>query len=244
MARLIYSREGDHSDDKDRKKRLAAVLMALGDLHMEIGKVPSSPLLLLFHAKHDTSNHIAENFPRAVEDYQGCFEQLRTLVDPLDRQLAEISFKMAVAYQFDKSYDKAKEGVQLALGVLEGRLSKVKDTPQGKGKGKETSLAQTDEVKELEELIVIMKEKLDDVEFQISHPAPATGPGSTLEFLTTLLPQQGATSHSFQAAGSSSSSFAPVKDLSGLVRSKKADPPTEGSSSSSSTPAPKKQRIE
>jgi hypothetical protein len=154
VARVIFSKTGQ---DPEKKKKLVGVMMALGDLHMEIGDFffclcvefrfsLTNPFLLLF-----LFSFPPENFPRAVEDFDGCLGNLRDIVDPLDRQLAEVYFKISLAYTFDKSFVKAREALLAALGILENRVAHLKETSP------DSSSA---EIHEIEGILSLMAEKV------------------------------------------------------------------------------------
>ena len=180
-----------------------------------------------------------------MEDYQGCLVQQRIYLDPLDRQLAETTFKLSLAHLYAKDLEKAKEGVLESIQLLESRLAKISSADANdKGKGKErqdsTETLQNEEAKELSDLIELMREKLEDINFLIQNPGEMTAPANVVSGDVASLTAAAAvvtTTNAFTPAANSAS----VNVLTSLVRKRETTTPNASSSSaqasSSSTPS-------
>ena len=180
-----------------------------------------------------------------MEDCQGCLVQQRIYLDPLDRQLAETTFKLSLAHLYAKDLEKAKEGVLESIQLLESRLAKISSADANdKGKGKErqdsTETLQNEEAKELSDLIELMREKLEDINFLIQNPEEMTAPANVVSGDVASLTAAAAvvtTTNAFTPAANSAS----VNVLTSLVRKRETTTPNASSSSaqasSSSTPS-------
>ncbi|XP_002963501.2 protein HGV2 [Selaginella moellendorffii] len=131
IARVIHERQHTHTLEE------VDVISGLADISLE-----------------------KEDFQTCLDDYSKALEILKGLVEPDNRQLAELYFKMALAKQLSKAPKEAIECCHLAVAVCENRLERLK--------GEVT--CRDEEIKEMELLLVDLKEKVDELHQMAAAP--------------------------------------------------------------------------
>ncbi|KAJ7556783.1 hypothetical protein O6H91_05G098000 [Diphasiastrum complanatum] len=168
IARVIHEKQHTHTIAE------VDVITALGDVSLE-----------------------KEDFQTSFEDYTRALEILKGLVEPDDRHLAELNFKLALAQELGGKLQEAIENCLKAASVCKARLQRLKteedslntnklqeekeQSEQGHGANdndiaanseehaqKVTRVAQ--EIKEIEQLLVDLREKVDDLREMESAP--------------------------------------------------------------------------
>lgn len=99
-----------------------------------------------------------ENWDEAVDDYTHALEIKKSVLAPNNRQLAEVYFKISLAYDYALNYEESKEYLHQSILVFESKLKQLDDalqtTTNKKGKGKMTdethqNESERDEINEL-----------------------------------------------------------------------------------------------
>ncbi|KAI5058326.1 hypothetical protein GOP47_0026496 [Adiantum capillus-veneris] len=173
IARVIYEKQQSHSIEE------VDVISALADVSLE-----------------------REDFEMCLRDYTRALEILEGLVEPDDRGIAELCFKLALALQLGYKPKEALRYCQQAVSVCEARLKRLKNevaTAKGlvdsKGKAPicdsspkaslsegvpmlssdasldNPCLKQENEIKEIEELLCELREKVVELENMASGPS-------------------------------------------------------------------------
>merc|ERR1712223_343696 len=105
-----------------------------------------------------------ENYPQAIEDLNMCLRRRQDLLPEDNRSVAETHYQLGVALGFNAQFDEAVNALSDAIGVLEKRISFLKE---GKAsaeptKAKDAFYTADKEVKEIEGIIPEIKEKIAD----------------------------------------------------------------------------------
>jgi tetratricopeptide (TPR) repeat protein len=162
MSRVIYSKQ---PSDKANDLRLAEVNIALGDVSLE-----------------------SEQFDIAVSDYKSALSLKMHWLEPSDRTIAELYYKIGCAYELDKKISDAMEHVGRCLELLQSRgelLEKQNNNDQDR----------MDELADLKSLYPDLEAKLEDLKSILNtqedeqvqpSKAPVTSP-SVVHDVTSLI---------------------------------------------------------
>jgi HAT1-interacting factor 1 len=150
IARVMYEKE----DSPEAKAKLADVYVCLGDVSLE-----------------------TEKFDQALPDFRAAIDIKQTILEPDNRELAELHYKLALALEYSKQH-LAVEETEKAVKVLRKRLEVLQDKQlaesgdkKGKGKSTEKDVDQDanqnteiqKEIKEIQELIPDMEVKIEEL---------------------------------------------------------------------------------
>ncbi|KAJ3114014.1 hypothetical protein HDU96_002658 [Phlyctochytrium bullatum] len=147
LARVIFLKMGE-----SKRRKVADVLLALGDVSLELGQWSS-----------------------AIEDFSEAVRIKEVLLTDTDRELAEAHYKLALALEFSGDLVKALEHTKVVVAVLERRLSHLRESRTG-----DSSVSKQDvesEISDLEGLMPEVTGKLDELVTELSKKA--SGSGST-----------------------------------------------------------------
>ncbi|CAM0138108.1 unnamed protein product [Umbelopsis sp. WA50703] len=152
IARVMYEKE----DSPEAKAKLADVYVCLGDVSLE-----------------------TEKFDQALPDFRAAIDIKQTILEPDNRELAELHYKLALALEYSTSEQHlAVEETEKAVKVLRKRLEVLQDKQlaesgdkKGKGKSTEKDVDQDanqnteiqKEIKEIQELIPDMEVKIEEL---------------------------------------------------------------------------------
>ncbi|KXS13988.1 hypothetical protein M427DRAFT_57987 [Gonapodya prolifera JEL478] len=192
IARTVYEKDAS----PDGKARLAQVFMLQGEVGLE-----------------------DDNPPQSVQSFHSALSLKKSYLPPTHRELVEVHHLLGLALETDGKVEAAVEQFRMAKKVLEGRREEIlaeraaKEVQGGeggtKGKGKGKAAAEEgnegghDEVKDIEELIPELEDKIADL--------------STLPSALLTDASQGG----FLADARKQLAAAPVNDVSGLVKKRK-----------------------
>jgi len=148
MAKIIFQKqiEGGAST-KETKIKLSEVLLKLGEVGIE-----------------------SENWPTAIDDLKACLSIQGDVLDPDDRRVAETFYHLAIAYSNNHEYQESIDAYEKACNQLQARIHALEAK-----RPKEDMINQTlidSEIKELQDLLVEMKERLDDTKTEKDEPTP------------------------------------------------------------------------
>lgn len=146
MARVIYDKQKDLSDDEEVRLKLADTYITLGDVSLETGTWTHTGNRTV------TNSIFAEKFDQAITDYEAGLALKVTLLPLSSRQIAEAHYKLSIVLDLTSGRladaivhaEKALESIESRLVELkEGSTNssaperaEVKEDPKGKGKGK------------------------------------------------------------------------------------------------------------
>lgn len=141
LARLIYT----DMPDEENQLKLSAVYFMLGDISME-----------------------TENFEQALKDYNECLALRCKYLSPSNRLLAEIYYKLCMAYEYSGEKENAISSVTHSIKVLHMRRDELlKSSAEGKGKEKMEEDDKVErEIKDLNDLLPDLEMKLEDLQQQ------------------------------------------------------------------------------
>ena len=75
-----------------------------------------------------------ENYPQAIEDLTMCLRRRQDLLPEDSRCIAETHYQLGVALGFNAQFDEAVNALSDAIGVLEKRISLLKESKESEGK--------------------------------------------------------------------------------------------------------------
>ena len=75
-----------------------------------------------------------ENYPQAIEDLTMCLRRRQDLLPEDSRCIAETHYQLGVALGFNAQFDEAVNALSDAIGVLEKRISLLKESKESQGK--------------------------------------------------------------------------------------------------------------
>eukprot|EP00245_Coleochaete_scutata_P002090 TRINITY_DN1268_c0_g2_i1.p1 TRINITY_DN1268_c0_g2~~TRINITY_DN1268_c0_g2_i1.p1 ORF type:complete len:419 (+),score=117.70 TRINITY_DN1268_c0_g2_i1:135-1391(+) len=210
-ARLIHEQQPGQSIEK------ADILVVLADLSLE-----------------------KEDYDTCFRDYNAALQIMEDLLQPDDRKLAEICFKICLAYQLADKPKEAMEHICRAIAVCEQRLQRLaRDNPvESKGKGKAVEVeaeedtvdvtsgvesgdasddqVRKEEVEEIKELLVDLREKEEELrdmsKLSVLELLKAKDPEGITQIENSCREAFSALSGAF-SAGESEQSVAQVKNL-------------------------------
>ncbi|PPQ62866.1 hypothetical protein CVT24_006264 [Panaeolus cyanescens] len=221
LARAIYEKESEKSDDEEMKLKLADTFIALGDVSLE-----------------------TEKFDQAITDYEAGLKLKLELLPISSRHIAEAHYKLSMVLDLTSGRlsdaivhaEKALESVKSRLTELkdglEGKLPPLPETPprdtNGKGKGKATTtrLVRDDyvqkmsksqienEIKELTGLEVDLGLKVEELKTSPNESLGSSAPALAAQALDQEL-------NAGSKASSGTSAPAVVNDLTSVVKKKK-----------------------
>ncbi|KAJ2960736.1 hypothetical protein NQZ79_g3963 [Umbelopsis isabellina] len=221
IARVIYEKD----DSPEAKAKLADVYVCLGDVSLE-----------------------TEKFDQALPDFRAAIDIKQTILEPDNRELAELHYKLALALEYSTSEQHlAVEETEKAVKVLRKRLEVLQDkqlaeSGDKKGKGKSTeSEASKDanqntdiqkEIKEIQELIPDMEVKIEE----LKNPKQLE---AQVDMLKEMLGLKGST-------GGLPAIPVPanVNDLSSLVKKRKTDSTASGQTQAQAEDKSKKPKMD
>ncbi|XP_023246571.1 protein HGV2 [Copidosoma floridanum] len=180
----------------------------------------------------------------AIGDLSTCLDLMQTIDKITSRQLAEVYYQLGLAYSLGNEYNSSIEHFEKALKHLDERidyLKSLKETP----KDADPSFSAEEEIKEIEDLIPEIKEKIDDMKDMKQQACKAlldsikdlNGEGSSSKGAG---PSGASTSSDAGASSGSSSASAdakPASDISHLVRKKRKN--EDGESEMQASPCKK-----
>ncbi|EPZ35901.1 hypothetical protein O9G_003546 [Rozella allomycis CSF55] len=160
VARVILEKmEGD-----ENKLKLADVHAALGEISIENGNQ--------FYA------FLIENFKQAEEDFSNAIKLKESIQKDVEREIAELYFKKALALEYDNNFNEAIENMKVALEKLTKRkeeFSKKKnelENSKGKEKATEENLdldSINREIQDLEILFPDLEAKIEDLKSSLEQ---------------------------------------------------------------------------
>ena len=74
-----------------------------------------------------------ENYPQAIEDLTMCLRRRQDLLPEDSRCIAETHYQLGVALGFNAQFDEAVNALSDAIGVLEKRISLLKESKESQG---------------------------------------------------------------------------------------------------------------
>ncbi|KAG0170819.1 hypothetical protein DFQ28_001638 [Apophysomyces sp. BC1034] len=150
IARVIFEKDQDEAT----QLKLADVHMCLGDVSIE-----------------------TEKFNDALPDYRKAIEIKERLLEPDNRQLAEVYYTFALALEFSSESHNAHAEIDKAITVLNKRVEKLQAASIGKGKAKETESINDDasvkEIAEIKEMIPELELKKEELSSRKNTEAEA-----------------------------------------------------------------------
>jgi len=197
LARVIYEKD----PSPEARQKLSDVYVYLGEVSLE-----------------------TEKFDQAIPDFRSALEIKQSILEPDNRELAELHYKLALALEFSSSEQHlAVEETEKAVAVLRNRLSVLQDKQLAesgdvKGKGKQSdsigdSSCATNvekEIKEIQELIPDMEVKIEE----LKNPKQLEAQVDMLKEMLGLKGSTGLPAVPIPAV---------VNDLSSLVKKRKTD---------------------
>ncbi|XP_035205156.1 nuclear autoantigenic sperm protein-like [Stegodyphus dumicola] len=139
-AKTIFKRQGE---DKEAQLKIAEILVLLAEISMESG------------------NNVA-----AIKDLTECLTIQKCYLSPDDRSLAETYYQMGLALSENKQYDEALENFKTTMQILQLRIENIKKKPVPDSIGTFAAADQELEISDLENVLVDIKEKIEDTEEQ------------------------------------------------------------------------------
>merc|ERR1711963_1270588 len=113
-----------------------------------------------------------EQYETSATDLQSALSIQKKFLKDDDRSIAETHYQLGLAYGLGKEFEKAIEAYQSAISVIEAKivsLNKFIEEKEGDATNKENSetddlMKYKNEVKELQELLPEMKNKIEDTQ--------------------------------------------------------------------------------
>ncbi|XP_043941859.1 nuclear autoantigenic sperm protein isoform X3 [Protopterus annectens] len=163
LAQVIYKRNAS----KESQLCAAQAHLKLGEIGIESG-----------------------NYTQAIGDYLECLKIQQQHLDACNRLLAESSYQLGLAYNYNNQYKEAVEHFTKSLDIIEKRLAMVSARVE-----KEGSEDDKTEIEDLKGLLPDIKEKIEDAkECMKSGPAAELALKQTLGSDSTSFPQQNGSS--------------------------------------------------
>lgn len=199
IARVIYEKD----DSPEARQKLADVYVCLGDVSLE-----------------------TEKFDQAIPDFRSALEIKQANLEPDNRELAELHYKLALALEYSTAEQHlAVEETEKALKVLRHRLSVLQDKQLAesgdvKGKGKQSdSIGDYSRTSDLHKEIKEIQELIPDMEVKIEELKNPKQLEAQVDMLKEMLGLNGSTGLPTTPIPSN------VNDLTSLVKKRKADSP-------------------
>ena len=109
---------------------------------------------------------LSDNSTQAIDTFKKALDLKESYLEETNRELAEVHHLLGLAYEHDNLIDDAVAQVEKAKGVLQKRVELLKQTTgeasnsKGKGKATETETSASEEIVELDSLIVEIDAKV------------------------------------------------------------------------------------
>merc|ERR1719288_716251 len=105
-----------------------------------------------------------ENYPQAIEDLTMCLRRRQDLLPEDSRCIAETHYQLGVALGFNAQFDEAVNALSDAIGVLEKRISLLKESKESEdpSKKKDAFYTRDREIEEIQGIIPEIREKIGD----------------------------------------------------------------------------------
>jgi len=167
LAKICFQKQSDALDAQDPKRlnvelRLAETYQMLGEASIE-----------------------NENYQQAVDDLMSCLRRRQELLPEDSRSIAETHYQLGVANGFHLQFDQAVRDLEDAIAVLGKRIDNLKE---GKNEAEVAAAKEKDpfyepskEVKELEELIPEIREKIADTRDMQNETVKKLGDRATMD---------------------------------------------------------------
>eukprot|EP00093_Oithona_nana_P000022 00022.XXX_38_1479_1 [CDS] Oithona nana genome sequencing. len=190
-----------------------------------------------------------ENYPQAIEDLTMCLRRRQDLLPEDSRCIAETHYQLGVALGFNAQFDEAVNALSDAIGVLEKRISLLKESKESQdpSKKKDAFYTREREIEEIESIIPEIREKIADTKDMQQETIKKIGDKRLLEdaFAAAAAKAveqekpEASSSENGEAAASSSSSSKSAGNISHLVKKRKKseeEQKTNGGSSPNKKP--------
>ncbi|KFM66614.1 Histone-binding protein N1/N2, partial [Stegodyphus mimosarum] len=109
----------------------------------------------------ESGNNVA-----AIKDLTECLAIQKRYLSSDDRSLAETYYQMGLALSENKQYDEALENFKTTMQILQLRIENMKKKPVPDSIGSFAAADQELEISDLENVLVDIKEKIEDTEEQ------------------------------------------------------------------------------
>lgn len=218
LAKVIYLRK----TDKESQLKAAQACLKLGEVGLETGV-----------------------YDQAVEDIKQCLKIQQQNLEPEEREIAESYYQLGLVHVFAGHHDFSIENFQKAVTVIEARMDKLNKIIESKKESKVADdidavyNAQV-EIKELQEVIPDMKQKITDTieekktvaelklmakkeaEEKLSEgPLPGPSGFDAMSRMSGLPASLGTTSTGFGSADAGKAQHVKTTDISHLIRRKR-----------------------
>lgn len=235
LAKIIYLKR----KDKESQLKAAQAFLKLGEVGLETGV-----------------------YDQAIEDIKECLKIQKEYLEPEEREIAESYYQLGLVHVFAGNHDSSIENFEKAVSVIEARIEKLNKTIEANKDSKETADVETvynakTEIKELEEVVPDIKQKITDTieekktvadlklmakkeaeEKLLQTPKPGTSGFEAMGNISGITTGLGTTTTGFSSNDAGKSQDVKTTDISHLVRRKRK--PEEATDES----AEKKQKSE
>lgn len=195
-----------------------------------------------------------ENFDRSQGDFKAALQLLERCPQAQERQKAELHFKLAMALQFAEKPEQALKEIKVAIRILEGRIDRVRQQQEAPaegaapgdrlGAGAPPLQTPEQEVKDMEEVLEDLHDKVDELEEEVKTNASTRASlRATFALVTSQITAsqgQADSSSSLGPGPSSSADVAPaapqVVDLGVVGRGKRRVTPVAVGGAASAAP--------
>ncbi|CAE1286696.1 NASP [Acanthosepion pharaonis] len=140
LAKIIYLKR----KDKESQLKAAQAFLKLGEVGLETGV-----------------------YDQAIEDIKECLKIQKEYLEPEEREIAESYYQLGLVHVFAGNHDSSIENFEKAVSVIEARIEKLNKSIEANKDSKETADVEAvynakTEIKELEEVVPDIKQKITD----------------------------------------------------------------------------------
>jgi len=184
-----------------------------------------------------------ENYPQAIEDLTMCLRRRQDLLPEDSRCIAETHYRLGVALGFNAQFDEAVNALSDAIGVLEKRISLLKESKESEdpSKKKDAFYTRDREIEEIQGIIPEIREKIADTKDMQEETIKKIGDKRLLEdafaAAAAKAVEQEKPEASTENGGEAATSSKAAGNISHLVKKrKKSEEKTNGDSSPNKKP--------
>merc|ERR1712141_207073 len=184
-----------------------------------------------------------ENYPKAIEDLTMCLRRRQDLLPEDSRCVAETHYQLGVALGFKTQFDEAVNALSDAIGVLEKRISLLKESKESEdpSKKKDAFYTRDREIEEIQGIIPEIREKIADTKDMQEETIKKIGDKRLLEnafaAAAAKAVEQEKPEASTENGGEAATSSKAAGNISHLVKKrKKSEEKTNGDSSPNKKP--------
>merc|ERR1711862_701611 len=184
-----------------------------------------------------------ENYPQAIEDLTMCLRRRQDLLPEDSRCIAETHYRLGVALGFNAQFDEAVNALSDAIGVLEKRISLLKESKESEdpSKKKDAFYTRDREIEEIQGIIPEIREKIADTKDMQEETIKKIGDkrllGDAFAAAAAKAVEQEKPEASTENGGEAATSSKAAGNISHLVKKrKKSEEKTNGDSSPNKKP--------